>query len=127
MVDVWGTSVSETLIELDGVTNGDDRFGLGGDDYILGGSGADDIDGGSDHDTADYSSSAQGVIVSLVSGTGPAMAAPARPTTSSGSSSPMTSSSCRERRTAGGHRLGGRVLTMASTQGGSSHGIHPWQ
>jgi Ca2+-binding RTX toxin-like protein len=77
---VTGTNASETLNALDGVTGSSDTifglggndiiFGLGGNDEIKGGGGADAIDGGTGYDTASYSDSAEGVIVSLVTGEG---------------------------------------------------------
>jgi Ca2+-binding RTX toxin-like protein len=88
MATVWGTNSSETLNYYDGVTGGDDWiYGLAGDDWIyghagqdtiIGGLGADIIDGGPGtladccpgNDTASYTDSAAGVIVSLTSGQG---------------------------------------------------------
>jgi serralysin len=80
MANVFGTDNAETLNAFDGVTNGADTifgfggndiiFGLGGNDEIKGGGGADAINGGSGTDTANYSDSAEGVVVSLVSGEG---------------------------------------------------------
>jgi hypothetical protein len=49
---------------------GDTLYGNTGDDTLIGGSGGDVIDGGSGNDTAEYSTSAAGVNVSLQSGTG---------------------------------------------------------
>jgi Ca2+-binding RTX toxin-like protein len=49
---------------------GDGGFGDGGNDTLQGGGGADHLDGGSGTDEADYSDSASGVTVSLLSGTG---------------------------------------------------------
>src|SRR5262245_66014411 len=78
MANVYGTDNPETLNASDGVTNGADTifgyggndaiFGLGGNDEIKGGGGADAINGGSGTDTANYSDSAEGVTVSLVTG-----------------------------------------------------------
>ena len=80
MAFVYGTSKSETINALDGVTSGADKifglagndniYGLGGDDEILGGHGADRIDGGSGIDTAIYSDSAVGVYLDLRTGRG---------------------------------------------------------
>jgi serralysin len=80
MVLVYGTSISDTLNALDGVTNGADKifglagndriYGLGGNDEIIGGHGADHIDGGSGIDTASYFDSGEGVYVSLIAGKG---------------------------------------------------------
>ena len=75
MANVYGHDYAETLNLLDGVTNGADTifgyggndsiFGLGGNDEIKGGGGADAINGGSGTDTANYSDSAEGIVVSL--------------------------------------------------------------
>jgi Ca2+-binding RTX toxin-like protein len=80
MAFVYGTSKSETLNALDGVTNGPDKifalagndsiYGLGGDDEIIGGAGADYINGGAGTDTAIYVDSGVGVFVSLLRGQG---------------------------------------------------------
>ena len=80
MPTIPGTDSPETLDAADGVTNGsdnvigyggDDRiFGLGGNDVLRGGLGADRLDGGADRDSADYSDSAVGVFVSLISNRG---------------------------------------------------------
>lgn len=49
--------------------NGDDRLdGVGGDDTLSGGMGGDILNGGDGIDTADYSNSAAGVTVSLLTG-----------------------------------------------------------
>jgi len=45
-------------------------FGLSGDDYIVGGTGADALDGGPGSDTASYFTSAAGIIASLSAGEG---------------------------------------------------------
>jgi Ca2+-binding RTX toxin-like protein len=76
MAYVYGTSNSETLNALDGVTSGADKifglagndriYGLGGNDEIIGGHGADHIDGGSGIDTASYIDSGTGVYASLL-------------------------------------------------------------
>src|SRR5207244_993543 len=80
MANVFGTVNSDWIDAADGVTNGNDTifgfggddwiFGLGGNDTIKGGGGADYIDGGIGIDTADYSDSSVGVIVSLLNGQG---------------------------------------------------------
>jgi Ca2+-binding RTX toxin-like protein len=77
---VYGTNASETIDVLDGVTNGDDViygydgndsiWGLGGNDYIIGGAGADGLNGGPGSDTADYITSAAGIMASLSYGVG---------------------------------------------------------
>ena len=77
---VYGTNASETIDVLDGVTNGDDViygydgndsiWGLGGNDYIIGGAGADGLNGGPGSDTADYVTSAAGIMASLSYGVG---------------------------------------------------------
>jgi Ca2+-binding RTX toxin-like protein len=77
MANVFGTNAAETIDAADGVTNGADTifgfggndtiFGLSGNDEILGGAGADSINGGFGTDTANYSDSAEGVFVSLLS------------------------------------------------------------
>src|SRR5262245_61801729 len=79
-MNVFGSDNPETLNASDGVTNGADTifgfggddiiFGLGGNDEIKGGGGADTINGGSGTDTANYSDSAVGVTVSLITGLG---------------------------------------------------------
>jgi Ca2+-binding RTX toxin-like protein len=80
MANVFGTNNSETINAFDGVTNGADTifgfggsdtiYGLGGNDEIKGGGGADAIYGGPGIDTANYSDSGEGVVVSLASGLG---------------------------------------------------------
>jgi Ca2+-binding RTX toxin-like protein len=80
MANVYGHDYAETIDAADGVTNGADTifgyggndsiFGLGGNDEIKGGGGADTLNGGSGTDTANYSDSAVGVVVSLLSGSG---------------------------------------------------------
>src|SRR5688500_1004929 len=80
MANIYGTDGAETINAFDGVTNNADTifgfggndsiFGLGGNDEIKGGGGADAINGGSGTDTANYSDSAEGVVVSLISNEG---------------------------------------------------------
>ena len=89
MARVRGTPGNDTLNRDDGVTDeADDILGLGGDDtifgfggndtinggdgndVIIGGLGADTINGGPGIDTARYEDSSEGVLVSLISGTG---------------------------------------------------------
>jgi Ca2+-binding RTX toxin-like protein len=55
---------------LDGRSSADALHGGEGDDWLTGGLGADLLDGGAGIDRADYSGSAQGVSVDLVSGVG---------------------------------------------------------
>lgn len=55
---------------LDGQSGNDILLGGGGDDRLIGGAGADSLQGGAGFDTADYSSSAAAVAVSLMAGTG---------------------------------------------------------
>ncbi len=61
-----GSSCSDLLI---GNAGDNLIFGGQGDDILQGGGGADVLDGGEGHDKADYSHSAEGVVVSLQSGT----------------------------------------------------------
>jgi serralysin len=80
MATILGTSNSETIDALDGVTNFSDTiygfagndiiFGLGGNDLIIGGAGADEIYGGKGRDTASYTDSAEGVFASLFNNVG---------------------------------------------------------
>ncbi|MCP4384228.1 MAG: calcium-binding protein [Hyphomicrobiales bacterium] len=80
MATVTGTDNAETLNGADGVTNGPDEiYGLGGDDFLYGnggndmlkgGGGADALNGGAGFDTANYTDSAEGVQVSLMTGEG---------------------------------------------------------
>ncbi len=80
MATVRGTNNSERIDRDDGVTDefdkiygldGDDRiFGFGGNDDITGGLGADIINGGEGIDTARYSDSSSGVVVSLATRVG---------------------------------------------------------
>jgi Ca2+-binding RTX toxin-like protein len=80
MATVKGTSNSDVLNSLDGVTSlgdviygyggSDDIYGLGGPDVIFGGAGADFIDGGTGTDTARYDDSSAGVSVFLTTGEG---------------------------------------------------------
>ena len=52
----------------DGESGNDNLLGGAGNDFLLGGAGADALNGGSGADTADYSTSASGVVVNLQSG-----------------------------------------------------------
>lgn len=80
MAIVYGTTSSETINALDGVTDladtiygyggNDTIFGLGGNDLIIGGLGADNINGGGGIDAAIYTDSATGVTVNLSTGKG---------------------------------------------------------
>jgi Ca2+-binding RTX toxin-like protein len=55
---------------LSGLAGNDTLIGRVGSDTFIGGIGADWLDGGADSDTADYSTSAQAVMVDLSTGTG---------------------------------------------------------
>ena len=55
--------------ELDGGSGNDTLNGGLGNDLLIGGAGADALEGGDGSDTVDYSTSAAGVLVSLLSGT----------------------------------------------------------
>src|SRR5262245_62668831 len=62
-----GTNGDDTILALDG---NDWIHGNDGDDLIKGGGGADHMFGGAGNDTATYSDSTAGVLVSLLSNTG---------------------------------------------------------
>jgi Ca2+-binding RTX toxin-like protein len=80
MANVFGNDAANLINGADGVTDGADSifgnggddaiYGYGGNDRIKGGGGADAIYGGSGIDTAYYNDSAEGVIVSLITGQG---------------------------------------------------------
>ena len=77
-----GDAAGDTLTDIENLTGSalDDTLtgdagdnvltGNAGDDLLIGGAGADDLIGGGNTDTADYSSSATGVLVDLTLGTG---------------------------------------------------------
>jgi Ca2+-binding RTX toxin-like protein len=68
-----GSSFADTLVgdnvvnRLDGRAGNDKLFGNGGSDTLVGGAGGDGLNGGTGIDTADYSSSATGLVVDLAS------------------------------------------------------------
>ncbi len=75
-VDRSGTDIANRINggdfndTLSGLGGGDTLIGWGGNDTLIGGAGHDSLDGGDGRDTADYSTSASGVNVNLVAGSG---------------------------------------------------------